>query len=282
MNPHSDDYKFIQKLLLIGKYCGILQLKSKLSYILKIIIILLASGMLYLCYYSISMYWKLQKIATNRFMFIFWYILQLMFVYTIFLKLFKNQTKWQTLLKEINQIEYISNQCGYTMKAMNWKIIFDLLLSYSVIALEFLEWITGSVDLLSQITFLQWKITTCYMCYLFITVKTIAAFLQRRYNFINQYLEKTMRENIFQVKNVIFHIDRAGNLMIDIQQFLETFNQVFGFDLFFYLNVVIVFSVNTAIFAFKRLEQSIWDGSDDEQVIFFECFLLYYIVSIEE
>lgn len=280
MEPLTPDYLFIQRLFQIGKCFAILQFKSKLSRIIKVFVLIFTTAMLCLSYYSFVIYWKLDARATNRFIYVFWYLLQLMFLCKIFLNHFRNQTSRQTLLKQFKRIEFLSNKSGYTTRPLLLQNLVEITLNISVLFFEFIEWMTGNTDMNTSITILQWQITTLYMCIIFLIVRNIAAYVHRRLNFINDYLANSFSNNVHHEENIMIQLNKVRDLITDIQEFIGTFNHVFGFDLFFYMNIVVVFCVNTYVFAFKKLEKSLWDDDNKEQIVLFHCFVLYYVVSI--
>lgn len=279
MKPSSPDFKFVQVLFKTGKFIGALQMRCKFSFVFQFLILVVVTSMLYLAYYAISIYWKLELFATNRFIFIFWYVLQLIFMFAIYSKHFGSHKKWQKFSTLFSKIEHISKEMGFSMRSITFKIIIEVIFNQFVTILELTEWLMGNVDLYNFISASQWRMTTFYMSFLLLLTRNVAAFVHRRYNFIKEFLEK--RNNIVDENVLMFQLKQAQNIIVDLSNFLKLFNQIFGLQIFFQVNVIIVATVSSVIFVFRRIEESESNEFSIDQLILFICFTSYQGVSLD-
>lgn len=281
MEPYNFDYKCIQTIFKVGKYFLMLPFSMKASYLQGILAMILAFVILYLSYTCISLYWEFQSLLANRLMYTIWYILQLSYAYIIISKHFVNHVKWQNLQTQFTKVEYYFKKNQLSITPKNKKIILDLILSYSIVIVQVVEWFGGYVDFNTLITFGQWKITTFYVCSLFILIRNVAAFIRRRYDFISNCLESLNIVKILQEKDTEFQLDEIANILIDIGMFIRAFNDFFGLEMFFCINIFIVYFTNVVIYTLKKFLLSDWHQIDKGMFAFFAIYIIFHTVSID-
>lgn len=278
MKPKSFDYKFIKTLCSAGKYIFVGHFQLKVPYLDSLLAIILVSAMFYISYLSISVYCKLQPLIPNRLMFSIWYIFQLLFSYSIILKHFTGQQKWRKVESLFDRIEHFFHEQNFTYQFSKWKLCIELLLNYSIIILNIAEGLFGYMDFYTFVTFGQWKITTFYMCFLFLLIRHVAGYIRRRYDFIRDHLEKLAQNKFVEEKFLMRNLDQIEGILIELSELLRLFNSCFGSEIFFCMNIFIVYFANIAIYAFRQLlvEQDHIDGG---RLSFFVSFGSFYAVS---
>lgn len=274
MKSSNFDYNFTQKLLKLGQHFLILPFQLKVPYLQRMLILILATLLLCLAYYSTMVYWTLGSFIQNKFMYIIWYMLQLVLFCIIILKHITDNFKLKEVQILMNRIEYFSKENGFTMKSQKRTIIFEIILSYSLIILYLIEWLAGYDNFYFLIIFAQWKITTFYLCFLFLIIRNFTSFIRRRYDFFNDYLVK-MDSNVLQENVVMYQLNQIGNVLVNLDQLLRTLNDFFGLELMVVKNMFVVYFVNSVIILFKK-----WGHVDGERNIFDICSYTLHSVSI--
>lgn len=280
MKPRSCDYKLIQTLLSIHKHFFGLQFRLKVPYLQYALLFILVAAILFLSYLSISFNWKLQSLMQNRLIFTIWNIFQLLFMFAVGSKHFIDKQNWNKMKKLLVRIDNFSIENNFTLKFSKWKISLEIILSYSIIILLLLEGFMGYIDLYTLITFGLWKITTFYMCFLFLLIRHVAAYIRSKYDFLNYYLlERLARDSIVDEKIIMIYLEQMKEILIHLSEFHRSFNNFFGSEIYYIMNIYIIYFANTTIFAFKKLSQSNFNDVDRGQLFFFVSYVIFHLVS---
>lgn len=274
----KDQFRSLRVLFNIGRYLCVLPFNLDGSLKAKFIALVLV--LLYSVYFVISIN-KFIQINRDSITQLIMYSLTLLFFYfeLIICLLSSNvyrRRNWIQFFELVYNLEKLVVKFKFDV-AQNVCFVYAELLILCIFWLtlhfyELLHWIEYKLYDLC-IMFCGWKSVDYYMMFLSLLIANVALHLKRIYNKINLNIVGVVKSGTNE-KKIVWDLQNKVKILKCLESLVTEFNSIFGWHMFFYINIILMYLLNACLYLLKTEE------SDDVEKRVYLSVTVTYTVSL--